>query len=215
MRAKLTLFAGMLVLLAIVAFGKGGTEVPTESKAMTNGAEETAVIAGGCFWGVEAVFERLEGVYDVMSGYSGGKESTASYNEVAYGKTDHAESVQIIFDPEVIPYATILEVFFSVAHDPTQLNYQGPDVGRQYRSAIFYANDEQQKTAESYIRELDKSDMYGDPIVTELVPLEAFYPAEEYHQDFMERNPNQPYIVYWDRPKIAKLEKEYPHLLMK
>ncbi|MBN1685548.1 MAG: peptide-methionine (S)-S-oxide reductase MsrA, partial [Spirochaetales bacterium] len=139
--------------------------------------------------------------------------STAEYYTVAGGKTKHAESVRIDFDREVVTYDTILEVFFSVAHDPTQLNYQGPDVGPQYRSAVFYADAEQKKTAEAYIRALDASGVYSGPIVTEVVPLEDFFIAEEYHQDFMELNPDYPYIVYWDRPKIEKLEREYPHLL--
>jgi peptide-methionine (S)-S-oxide reductase len=223
-------YAGMstivvvLLLLAIFVFGSGNGEAvadsgdsmmkPEESATETviEGAE-TAVLAGGCFWGVEAVFERLEGVYDVASGYSGGLAETASYYRVASGRTDHAESVRIVYDPAVIAYTTILEVFFSVAHDPTQLNFQGPDVGPQYRSAIFYSDETQMADAEEYIRELESSGMYRQPIVTEVAPLEAFYDAEDAHQDFMELNPNHGYIVYWDKPKIDKLEKEYPHLL--
>ncbi len=212
--------AVVLIMLAIFVFGSGNGEVvadpgdpPMPSAASMVEGADTAVLAGGCFWGVEAVFERLEGVYDVVSGYSGGLAETASYYKVAGGRTDHAESVRIVYDPAVIAYATILEVFFSVAHDPTQLNFQGPDVGPQYRSAIFYTNETQMAAAEEYIRELESSGMYNKPIVTEVAPLDAFYDAEDSHQDFMELNPNHGYIVYWDRPKIEKLEKEYPDLL--
>ena len=149
----------------------------------------------------------------MVSGYSGGIAETASYYKVAGGGTDHAESVRVVYDPEVIDYETLLEVFFSVAHDPTQLNFQGPDVGPQYRSAIFYANEAQMEAAKEYIRKLESSGMYKKPIVTEVVPLEAFYDAEESHQDFMKLNPNHGYIVYWDKPKIDHLKKEFPHLL--
>jgi peptide-methionine (S)-S-oxide reductase len=212
--------AVILFLMAVLAFGfergdvvadSGDSIIP--SAAGVNEREKTAVLAGGCFWGVEAIFERLEGVHDVVSGYSGGLADTASYYTVARGRTNHAESVRIVYDPAVIAYDIILEVFFSVAHDPTQLNYQGPDHGTQYRSAIFFSDDEQKDAAEKYIRRLDSSGVYDKPIVTEVAPLDAFYLAEDYHQDFMELNPNYPYIVYWDKPKIEKLEKEYPHLL--
>jgi peptide-methionine (S)-S-oxide reductase len=173
----------------------------------------TAVFAGGCFWGVEAVFDRLKGVQEAVSGYSGGEAKTAHYEVVGTGRTGHAESVRVIYDPAQVSYGTLLKVFFAVAHDPTQLNYQGPDHGTQYRSAIFYADDAQRQVAEAYIRALDKAGVYRDKIVTQLAPLKAFYPAEEYHQDYLRRNPRQPYIMMWDLPKIAALEQEYPQLL--
>lgn len=173
-----------------------------------------AIFAGGCFWGIEAVYERLEGVLDAASGYSGGKEETATYDMVSSGRTDHAESVLITYDPERISYGTLLKVFFSVAHNPTQLNYQGPDHGRQYRSAIFYVDDEQKRIAEEYIKSLEDANVFSKPIVTEVIPFTAFYPAEEYHQDFMARNPRHPYIVQCDVPKVEHLEREYPELLI-
>jgi peptide-methionine (S)-S-oxide reductase len=176
---------------------------------------DTAVLAGGCFWGVEAVFERLTGVHDVASGYSGGEADSATYQTVSSGMTGHAEAVRIVFDPEVITYDQLLEVFFNVAHDPTQLNFQGPDVGTQYRSAVFYASNEQKQTAERVIGQLDAEGVFGKAIATEVVPLTEFYPAEDYHQDFMRRYPQHPYIVYWDLPKIRHLEKTYPDLLKK
>jgi peptide-methionine (S)-S-oxide reductase len=174
---------------------------------------EAAVFAGGCFWGVEAVFERLDGVVEAVSGYSGGDAETAHYRMVSTGTTGHAESVRILYDPRRVSFAALLEVFFNVAHDPTQLNYQGPDKGPQYRSVVFYANDEQKRIVHRYIEELNAEGVFAKPIVTQVVPLEAFYPAEEYHQDFMRRNPRHPYIVYWDVPKIAHLEEAYPELL--
>jgi peptide-methionine (S)-S-oxide reductase len=173
----------------------------------------TAVFAGGCFWGVEAVFENLKGVQEAVSGYSGGEAKTAHYELVGTGRTGHAESVRVTYDPARVSYGTLLKVFFSVAHDPTQLNYQGPDHGTQYRSAIFYADESQRRVAEEYIRALDKAGVFREKIVTQLNPLQAFYPAEEYHQDFLRRNPTQPYIMMWDLPKIAALEKEYPKLV--
>lgn len=172
-----------------------------------------AVLAGGCFWGVEAVFERLKGVDEVLSGYSGGRAEYANYKHVSSGLTDHAESVKIVFNPEIISYQTLLEIFFLVAHNPTQLNYQGPDYGREYRSAIFYTDEEQRLVAKEYIEALDKSGIYPTTIVTELTELVAFYTAEEYHQNYMERNPNNPYIIQCDVPKIEDLEARYSHLL--
>jgi peptide-methionine (S)-S-oxide reductase len=173
----------------------------------------TAVLAGGCFWGMEGVFERLKGVIEVTSGYAGGEKNTAHYELVGTGTTGHAESVQITYDPAAISYGTLLRVYFSVAHDPTQFNFQGPDHGSQYRSAIFYASPEQQRTAEQYIKILTEAKVFGKSIVTQVVPLKAFYPAEDYHQHFMDRNPDYPYIVFWDKPKVIHLEKEYPELL--
>ncbi|WP_168203473.1 peptide-methionine (S)-S-oxide reductase MsrA [Oceanispirochaeta crateris] len=175
---------------------------------------ETAVFAGGCFWGVEAVFEGLQGVENVVSGYSGGSADTASYYSVGAGNTGHAESVEIVFNPETIDFETLLEVFFTVAHDPTQLNYQGPDVGSEYRSVVFYTSEDQKASTMRMIEKLDSQMVFPEKIVTELAPLDTFYPAEDYHQDFMKLNPNHGYIVYWDRPKIVELEKKYPHLLM-
>jgi len=175
---------------------------------------QTAVLAGGCFWGVEGVFERLKGVIDATSGYSGGEKDTASYEIVSTGATGHAESVQIRYDPTRISYGTILKVFFTIVHDPTELNYQGPDHGTQYRSAIFYANDGQKQVAEAYIKALDAAGVYPQKIVTQVVPLKAFYAAEEYHQHFLDRNPNYPYIAYWDMPKIENLKRTYPDLMV-
>ncbi len=173
---------------------------------------KTAVFAGGCFWGVEAVFKWTRGVADARSGYSGGTKETANYELVSDGKTKHAEAVEVRFDPEVVSYEQLLDIFFKVIHDPTELNRQGPDVGAHYRSAIFYVDDEQRAAAAAYIEKLAAERVYKKPIVTQLVPLEAFYPAEEYHQDFLRKNPNDPYIVYHDVPKLEKLKKEYPKL---
>ena len=173
-------------------------------------ATQTAVLAGGCFWGVEGVFERMRGVRGVVSGYAGGDPSAATYEKVGTGRTGHAESVQITFDPDEVSYADILRVFFSVAHDPTQLNRQGPDTGTQYRSAIFYTSDAQRDLARSYIAELDESGRFSRAIVTRVDPLEAFYPAENYHQDFIAKNPRNPYVVINDLPKIRELKRLYP-----
>jgi peptide-methionine (S)-S-oxide reductase len=211
----------MLVALAAQAFSSGSTEKKEPEKTMERQmmsdedfeGMETAVFAGGCFWGVEGVFEMLDGVSDVVSGYSGGDADTAHYQMVGTGKTGHAEAVSIKYDPRYITYEKLLEIFFSVAHDPTQLNYQGPDVGTEYRSAIFYKNEEQKKSAEMYIIKLEKDKVYKKPVVTELTALDAFYPAEEYHQNFLKLNPAHPYIVYWDMPKIRDLEQKYPELI--
>ncbi len=175
-----------------------------------NGSSETAVFAGGCFWGVQAVFQHVKGVKNAVSGYSGGAKDTASYETVSLGKTGHAESVEVTFDPHEVSYGTLLQVFFSVAHNPTQLNYQGPDQGTQYRSAIFTASSEQQKVAAAYIAQLDRAGLFHAPIVTKLSKLEGFYPAEKYHQDFLTLNPNHPYIVYNDMPKIDNLKSIFP-----
>jgi peptide-methionine (S)-S-oxide reductase len=162
---------------------------------------------------MEGVFERLKGVQDVVSGYSGGEKNTAEYELVSSGMTGHAESIQVRYDPKQVSYGTLLRVYFAVAHDPTQLNFQGPDHGTQYRSAIFYANEGQKKVAEDYISSLDTARVYKARIVTQVVPLKAFYPAEGYHQDFLDKNPDYPYIVYWDMPKIAALKKTFPDLV--
>jgi len=174
--------------------------------------EQTAVFAGGCFWGVEAVFEHIKGVRVVTSGYSGGTKQTADYETVSGGETGHAEAVKITYDPAQVSYEQLLKVFFSVAHDPTELNRQGPDTGTQYRSAIFYSNDEQKRLAENYVAELTKTKTFAKPIVTQIVALDEFYKAEDYHQDYLVRHPNQPYIVINDQPKVENLRKQFPDL---
>ena len=174
--------------------------------------EQTAVLAGGCFWGVEAVFEHVKGVIKVTSGYSGGAADTAQYGTVSTGETGHAESVRIVYDPSQISYGQLLKVFFSVAHDPTELNRQGPDTGTQYRSAIFYGSEEQQRIAEAYIDQLNKAKVFGAPIVTKVTALRSFYEAESYHQDYLEHHPDEPYIVFNDLPKVENLRKHFPEL---
>lgn len=171
---------------------------------------QTAVFAAGCFWGVQGVFQHVEGVTEAVSGYSGGTSDTADYQLVATGQTGHAEAVEVTYDPSIVSYGELLHILFSVVHDPTQLNYQGPDHGPQYRSAIFPMSDEQEAVAQAYIAQLDETGIYGAPIVTTIEPFEAFYPAEEYHQDFLTRNPQHPYIVHWDLPKLANLEAVFP-----
>jgi peptide-methionine (S)-S-oxide reductase len=173
---------------------------------------QTAVFSGGCFWGVEAVFEHVKGVSDVRSGYSGGAAKTAKYDLVSEGDTGHAESVKVTYDPSQVSYEQLLKVFFSVAHDPTELNRQGPDSGTQYRSVIFFANEDQKRLAQSYIEELTKNKTFARPIVTQVVPLEAFYEAESYHQDYLAHNPDDPYIVINDKPKVENLRKQFPEL---
>jgi peptide-methionine (S)-S-oxide reductase len=174
--------------------------------------EQTAVLAGGCFWGIEAVFEHVKGVTSVVSGYSGGSAGTAQYERVSTGKTGHAEAVQITFDPSQVSYGQLLKVFFSVAHDPTELNRQGPDTGTQYRSAIFYTNEDQKRIAQAYIAQLNQAKVFPRPIVTQVGPLEAFYEAESYHQDYLVHHPDQPYIVVNDLPKVENLRKQLPEL---
>ena len=178
-------------------------------------AEQTAVFAGGCFWGVEGVFEHLRGVKSATAGYAGGTATSPSYEEVSSGSTGHAESVRVVFDPAQISYKQLLTVFFAVAHDPTQRNRQGPDVGTQYRSIVFYGNDEQKREAEAYVAELSAKKAYPRPIVTEIVPLRAFYQAEDYHQGYMQRHPHAPYIVFNDAPKLVQLERQFPDLYRK
>jgi peptide-methionine (S)-S-oxide reductase len=174
--------------------------------------EQTAVFSGGCFWGVDAVFKHVKGVTEVVSGYSGGSAATAHYEQVSNGDTGHAESVQVRFDPTRVTYQKLLQVFFSVAHNPTQLNRQGPDSGTQYRSAIFYTSVEQQKAAQSYIQQLTAGHTFSDPIVTQVVPLKQFYAAENYHQNYLALHPNLPYIVFNDQPKVEQLRKQFPYL---
>jgi peptide-methionine (S)-S-oxide reductase len=208
--------AASIVAMAagLSAFAASRFPEPVEDiKVTTAGTQQTAVLAGGCFWGVEAVFERLDGVTNVVSGYAGGIKNTAHYQIVSMGTTGHAESVQITYDPAKISYGQLLKIFFAIAHDPTQLNRQGPDEGTQYRSAIFYASEDQKRVADAYIRQLGDAKVFRHAIVTQVVPLEAFYPAEDYHQNFLDRNPNYPYIVYNDLPKLDALKKNFPEMM--
>jgi peptide-methionine (S)-S-oxide reductase len=185
---------------------------PAVDAAAGTDQTQTVVLAGGCFWGVQAVFQHVKGVTSAVSGYSGGAKNTAKYMVVSSGTTGHAESVQITFDPQQISYGRILQIYFSVAHNPTELNRQGPDEGTQYRSAIFYASPEQQRVAQSYIAQLDKAGMFKQPIVTQLTQFSAFYPAEAYHQDYATMHPENPYIYYNDLPKVESLKKLFPDL---
>lgn len=185
---------------------------PAEDAPLAAGTLQTAVLAGGCFWGVQGVYQHVKGVRQVLSGYAGGERATAHYEEVSTGTTGHAESVQIVFDPAKVSYGQILEVFFSVVHDPTQLNRQGPDVGSQYRSAVFYSTPQQKDIAERYIAQLNRTGIFGAPIVTQVTALRNFYPAEDYHQDYLIEHPRQPYIVFNDLPKIAHLKQRLPGL---
>jgi peptide-methionine (S)-S-oxide reductase len=218
LRASRGVWIGLLVLVAVGTFwntpGRGESAVVLPAPALDNpktaGAMQTAVLAGGCFWGVQGVYQYTKGVKKVLSGYSGGDRSTAEYEKVGTGRTGHAESVEIVFDPKVVSYGDILRIYFSVAHDPTQLDRQGPDVGTQYRSAIFYADAQQKKIAEAYIAQLDKAHVFRKPIVTRVDALKAFYLAEAYHQDFMILNPGYPYIVINDLPKVANLKRLFP-----
>jgi peptide-methionine (S)-S-oxide reductase len=183
-----------------------------DAQRATSSTKQTAVIAGGCFWGIQAVFQHVKGVISATSGYSGGSAKTAEYEIVSSGETGHAESVQIVYDPSQITYGELLRVFFSVAHDPTQLNRQGPDSGTQYRSSIFYGNDEQKRIAQAYIAQLDQAKVFPSRIVTQVVPLQSFYPAEAYHQNYAALHPNQPYIHFNDAPKVEHLRHEFPDL---
>jgi peptide-methionine (S)-S-oxide reductase len=176
--------------------------------------KQKAVFAGGCFWGTQSVFERVKGVVATTAGYSGGSAKTATYDQVTTETTGHAESVEVVYDPSQITYGQLLRIFFSVAHDPTQLNRQGPDVGTSYRSAIFYTNDEQKRIATDYIAQLDAAKVFGKPIVTEVTPLKGFYRAEDYHQDYALHNPGNPYIQVCDVPKIKALKQQYPELFV-
>jgi peptide-methionine (S)-S-oxide reductase len=185
---------------------------PVRTATVIRAPEATAVFAGGCFWGVEAVFEHLKGVKSAVSGFAGGGVASPSYQQVSTGGTGHAEAVQVVYDPSQISYEQLLHVFFSVAHDPTQLNRQGPDVGTQYRSAIFYANEEQHQAAEAYVAQLRAAKAFSRPIVTEIAPLRAFYPAESYHQHYLTRHPHSPYIMINDAPKLEHLRREFPVL---
>lgn len=216
MLRSLYLAALLALCMGAFAFAKPKAPFPDPALDITTGPDaqgpQTAVLAGGCFWGMEGLYERIKGVTSVVSGFAGGARSTAHYEEVSTGRTGHAESVQITYDPSQITYGQLLKVFFSVAHNPTELNRQGPDSGTQYRSAIFYANDEQKKVAEAYIKQLDDAGLFKHPIVTQVVPLKGFYAAEAYHQHFLDHNMTLPYIVYNDLPKLDALKKEYPQL---
>jgi peptide-methionine (S)-S-oxide reductase len=206
-----------MILLFIAAACQAGSSVALpapavdESKAPAS-SKETAVVAGGCFWGIQAVFQHVKGVRSATSGYAGGSMKNPDYESVSTGRTGHAESVEIVYDPSKVTYGELLQVFFSVAHDPTELNRQGPDEGTQYRSVVFYSNDEQKKIAEAYIAQLNQANIFSQPIVTKVVPLEAFYQAEGYHQNYAALHPDNPYIVYNDAPKVENLKKEFPGL---
>ena len=219
-----TSFVQSLFAITLAATFTGGTvnaatrtpiPAPSTDATLTKvSGKQTAVFAGGCFWGTQAVFERVKGVLKTTTGYAGGSASTASYDQVTTETTGHAESVQVVYDPSKITYGELLRIFFSVAHDPTQLNRQGPDVGTSYRSAIFYANDEQNRLANAYIQQLDAAHVFPRPIVTQVVPLKGFYRAEDYHQDYALHNPDNPYILVCDRPKIAALKQQFPDLFV-
>jgi peptide-methionine (S)-S-oxide reductase len=216
MQARLVLVVGFVLLFLGCAMNTASKEpVPppkVDAPLAKAPGKETAVFAGGCFWGTQAVFERLKGVTDTVVGYSGGSKATATYDQVTTETTGHAESVEVIYDPSKITYGTLLRIFFSVAHDPTQLNRQGPDVGPSYRSAIFYSDEEQKRIATAYIAQLDAEKVFPQKIVTEVTPLQGFYRAEEYHQDFALKNPGNPYIQICDLPKISALKQQFPDL---
>ena len=217
-------FSRMFALLLILTLGgaiacnagdNAITAVPNpaiDAPIATSKTQQSAVVAGGCFWGIQAVFQHVKGVVNATSGYFGGRGQHRGIRARTIGETGHAESVKITYDPSQITYGQLLRVFFSVAHDPTQLNRQGPDSGTQYRSVIFYGDDEQKRVAEAYIAQLDKARVFPRPVVTQVVPLKAFYPAEAYHQDYATNHPNNPYIVYNDAPKVAHLHQEFPEL---
>jgi peptide-methionine (S)-S-oxide reductase len=198
-----------LSLTAAILFGLRLADVFAQA---TNNDSATAVFSGGCFWGVDAVFKHVKGVNRVVSGYAGGAANTAQYETVSTGTTGHAESVKVTYDPSKVSYDDLLKVFFFVAHDPTELNRQGPDSGTQYRSSIFYQNDPQKKMAEDYIAQLDQKHAFSKPIVTKVVPLTGFYPAEDYHQNYLELHPDQPYIVFNELPKLERFQKDLPGL---
>jgi peptide-methionine (S)-S-oxide reductase len=222
---RMRVFLAVVVLLGLTWFGwrrismgafaaERKEPIPAavvdETKPATH--HEKAVFAGGCFWGTQAVFQRVKGVEKTTAGYAGGSAATATYSQVTTETTGHAESLEIVFDPAKISYGTLLRIFFSAAHDPTQLNRQGPDVGTSYRSAIFYTSDEQKKIAEAYIAQLDAAKAFSGPIVTQVVPLKGFYAGEDYHQDYALKNPDNPYIQVCDVPKIAALKAQFPNL---
>jgi peptide-methionine (S)-S-oxide reductase len=215
-------FISLAVCLVLAAFGfslwlhaqtRGGIPAPKDDVSLAqNPGKETAIFAGGCFWGTQSVFERVKGVVATTAGYAGGSAATATYDQVTTETTGHAESVKVVYDPSKITYGKLLQIFFSVVHDPTQLNRQGPDVGTSYRSAIFYTNEEQRKISTAYIAQLNAAGVFKKPIVTEVTPLKGFYDAESYHQDYALHHPDNPYILVCDRPKVEALKKEFPDL---
>ncbi|MGB3335778.1 MAG: peptide-methionine (S)-S-oxide reductase MsrA [Devosia sp.] len=218
--SRRSLLAAILILPAFAAvlwnYPAGAQEAPVEIPPPSvdlpgTEASATAIFAGGCFWGVQGVFQHVNGVTRAVSGYSGGAAETATYEQTGSGSTGHAETVEVTFDPAVVSYGDLLQIYFSVAHNPTQLNYQGPDHGTQYRSTIFPVSDEQAEIAKAYIAQLDETGLFEGPIVTTIEPFEAFYPAEQYHQDFLTLNPTWPYIVHHDLPKIAALKALFPN----
>jgi peptide-methionine (S)-S-oxide reductase len=219
----IVIIASVLAWTAVRSIGARPAAIPrmpfpkpaVDEPLATAKSQETAVLAAGCFWGVQAVFEHMKGIISVTAGYSGGHIKSPSYEMVSSGLTGHAESVSVTFDPSQITYGQVLMIYFAVAHDPTQLNRQGPDTGSQYRSAIFYANDQQKHIAEAYVAQLDAATVYVQKIVTQIVPFEAFYRAEEYHQDYLENHRDQPYIVYNDLPKLERLKQQFPELYKK
>jgi peptide-methionine (S)-S-oxide reductase len=204
-----------ILACTVKAQPKGPIPAPSADAAIAGGpGKQTAVFAGGCFWGTQSVFERVKGVLKTTAGYSGGSAATATYDQVTTETTGHAESVEVVYDPSQITYGQLLRIFFSVVHDPTQLNRQGPDVGTSYRSAIFYTNDEQKRIATAYIQQLDAAKVFPHPIVTQVTPLKGFYRAEDYHQDYALHNPSNPYIQVCDVPKIKLLKEEFPQLFV-
>jgi peptide-methionine (S)-S-oxide reductase len=211
------IFLSSLLALTLCAGCNAATKGPAPASTADDplakaSAKQTAVFAGGCFWGVQSVFERVKGVLATTAGYSGGSAQTATYDQVTTETTGHAESVKVVYDPSKITYGQLLRIFFSVAHDPTELNRQGPDVGNSYRSAIFYTSEDQHKIAAAYIAQLDAAKVFARPIVTQVVPLKGFYDAESYHQDYALHNPDNPYILVCDRPKIGALKQQFPEL---
>ncbi len=213
------LFAICITISMLACSAKGQPKGPippatVDAKLAASAGRETAVFAGGCFWGTQSVFERVKAVLKTTAGYSGGSATTATYDQVTTETTGHAESVEVVFDPSKITYGQLLRIFFSVVHDPTQLNRQGPDVGTSYRSAIFYTNDEQKRIASAYIQQLDAAKVFSQPIVTQITPLKGFYRAEDYHQDYALHNPNSSYIQICDLPKIKALKEQFPDLFV-
>ncbi len=214
-RLSLALFGSLLAATACSAKASPSAALPApavDAPRASAPGKQTVVVSGGCFWGVQAVFQHVKGVISATSGYSGGTVKNPEYEMVSTGETGHAESVQVVFDPSQITYGELLRVFFSVAHDPTELNRQGPDEGTQYRSAIFYTSDEQKRITDAYIAQLDQAKVFSHRIVTQVAPLQAFYPAEAYHQNYAALHPNQPYIAFNDAPKVEHLRQEFPDL---
>lgn len=204
--------AGLVSLVASFTLCAASLPGPAVDESRSEKKSETVVLAGGCFWGVQAVFSEIKGVTSAISGYAGGSKANAHYEIVSTGTTGHAESVQVTFDPSQVTFGQLLKIYFSVAHDPTELNRQGPDTGTQYRSEIFYASDEQKHIAEAYIQQLTAAKTFHGPIVTKVAPLQAFYAAEDYHQNYVAHNPHQPYVAYNDLPKLTNLRAEFPEM---